>query len=73
MEQGKTNMNITPTNESPDEVKVEVEKIYNCYICEDTGEIDFDERDSDSHQFAPTGVRKCVCKLDTDEYEPETI
>ena len=26
-------MNITPTNESPDEVKVEVEKIYQPEVC----------------------------------------
>lgn len=32
-------MNITPTNESPDEVNVPVEKVYECDICHDEGEI----------------------------------
>jgi hypothetical protein len=39
-----------------------------CAICEGTGEITVDELDHDSHQYTPTGTRKCLCQVK----EPET-
>lgn len=62
--------NITPTNESPDEVSVPFNHIYQCEYCKDTKEIVFDESDGEGH-YAPTGIKKCdMCEPD---YEPDTL
>lgn len=39
------------------------EVIYDCDDCQDTGELVFDELDTDSHQYMRgTGVEQCHCK-----------
>lgn len=56
-------MNIT--NESPNATEIEVNKVYDCELCNDTGIIHFEESDGEGH-YADTGVKKCVCKNETD-------
>lgn len=37
-----------------------------CHICDDTGEVSCDERDSDGNWQSGVGTQKCECQLDNE-------
>lgn len=39
---------------------------FDCEICEDTGEVSCDERDSDGNWEHGTGTQICECRLDSE-------
>lgn len=43
---------------------------YDCDICEDTGEVSCDERDSSGNWERGVGSRRCECKIVERYYEP---
>lgn len=46
------------------EVSVPFEKVYDCYECEDTGEVMDMQYDNDSHNYYDDGSTKpCICTL----------
>ena len=46
-------------------------KKYDCEICEDTGEVSCDERNSDGNWERGVGTQKCECRINNDDCDDQ--